>query len=52
MPNFPVSTMSDAQARDIYAYIRTFKSNAPELKEFQPSTPSWLEQTNPTSREE
>src|SRR5712671_4904793 len=33
MPNFPVSTMSDAQAKDIYAYIRTFKSNAPELKD-------------------
>ena len=29
MPNYPVESMSDAQARDIYAYIRTFKSNAP-----------------------
>ena len=25
--------MSDKQAKDIYAYIRTFKSNAPELKD-------------------
>jgi mono/diheme cytochrome c family protein len=33
MPNFPVKTLSDAQAKDIYAYIRTFKSNAPELKD-------------------
>src|SRR5712672_3547859 len=33
MPNFPVNTLSDAQAKDIYAYIRTFKSNAPELKD-------------------
>jgi mono/diheme cytochrome c family protein len=33
MPNFPVNTLSDAQAKDIYAYIRAFKSNAPELKD-------------------
>src|SRR6266850_2270553 len=33
MPNFAESTMSDKQAKDIYAYIRTFKSNAPELKD-------------------
>src|SRR5580693_6433526 len=33
MPNFGESTLSDKQAKDIYAYIRTFKSNAPELKD-------------------
>ena len=33
MPNFAENTMSDKQAKDIYAYIRTFKSNAPELKD-------------------
>jgi mono/diheme cytochrome c family protein len=33
MPNFAESTMTDKQAKDIYAYIRTFKSNAPELKD-------------------
>ena len=33
MPNFSEGTMSDKQAKDIYAYIRTFKSSAPELKE-------------------
>ena len=33
MPNFSADTLSDAQAKDIYAYIRTFKSNAPELKD-------------------
>ena len=33
MPNFAESTMSDKQAKDIYSYIRTFKSNAPELKD-------------------
>lgn len=32
MPNFAQSTMSDRQAKDIYAYIRTFKSNAPPLQ--------------------
>jgi mono/diheme cytochrome c family protein len=33
MPHYPESSLSDRQARDIYAYIRTFKSNAPELKD-------------------
>lgn len=29
MPNFSENSMSDKQAKDIYAYIRTFKSTAP-----------------------
>ncbi len=29
MPNFSQNSMSDKQAKDIYAYIRTFKSSAP-----------------------
>ena len=33
MPSFPASAISDAQARDIYAYIRTFKLDSPEVKE-------------------
>jgi mono/diheme cytochrome c family protein len=33
MPSFAESTMSDNRAKDIYAYIRTFKSNAPDLKD-------------------
>jgi len=33
MPNFPENTLSDRQAKDIYAYIRTFKSNAPDVKD-------------------
>ena len=33
MPNFGEASLSDKQAKDIYAYIRTFKSTAPELKE-------------------
>jgi mono/diheme cytochrome c family protein len=33
MPNFSEASLSDKQAKDIYAYIRTFKSTAPELKD-------------------
>jgi len=33
MPSFSDSALSDKQAKDIYAYIRTFKSSAPELKD-------------------
>jgi mono/diheme cytochrome c family protein len=29
MPNFSAATLSDAQAKDIYAHIRTFRSHAP-----------------------
>ena len=29
MPNYSADTLSDAQAKDIYAYIRSFKSSAP-----------------------
>ncbi len=32
MPNYSENALSDRQAKDIYAHIRTFKSNAPELK--------------------
>ena len=31
MPNYPVESLSDAQARDIYAYIRSFKSAPPPI---------------------
>jgi mono/diheme cytochrome c family protein len=33
MPNFSQKVMSDKQAKDIYAYIRTFKSSAPKAKD-------------------
>jgi mono/diheme cytochrome c family protein len=33
MPNFGEASLSDRQAKDIYAYIRTFKSSAPDLKD-------------------
>jgi len=33
MPNFGEADLPDKQAKDIYAYIRTFKSSAPELKD-------------------
>ena len=31
MPNYSAATLPDAQAKDIYAYIRTFKSHAPPV---------------------
>ena len=33
MPSFAETALSDKQAKDIYAYIRTFKSSGPELKD-------------------
>ena len=31
MPNYSAESLSDARARDIYAYIRTFTSGQPPL---------------------
>jgi len=31
MPNYPVESLSDAQARDVYAFIRSFKSAPPPV---------------------
>jgi len=33
MPNYSAGTLSDGRAKDIYAYIRTFRSHAPENAE-------------------
>jgi len=33
MPNFSADSLPDKKAKDIYAYIRTFKSTAPESKD-------------------
>ena len=33
MPNFSQASLPDKAAKDIYAYIRTFKSSAPDLKD-------------------
>ena len=33
MPTFPASAINDAQARDIYAYIKTFKLDSPDVKD-------------------
>jgi mono/diheme cytochrome c family protein len=33
MPNYSTAALSDAEARDIFAYIRTFRLNAPEVSE-------------------
>jgi mono/diheme cytochrome c family protein len=31
MPNYSAASLPDAQAKDIYAYIKTFKSHAPAV---------------------
>lgn len=31
MPNYAESTLSDEQAKDIYAYIKTFQEDSPEV---------------------
>jgi mono/diheme cytochrome c family protein len=33
MPNFPVNAISDREAKDIYAYIRSFKLDAPAIQD-------------------
>jgi mono/diheme cytochrome c family protein len=33
MPSYAERTLSDRQAKDIYAYIRTFRSHAPPLEQ-------------------
>ena len=33
MPNYPQSSLSDEEAKDLYAYVRTFRDNAPPLEE-------------------
>ena len=33
MPNYPENSLSDEAAKDLYAYIRTFKDNAPPLED-------------------
>lgn len=33
MPNFPVEALSDADARDIFAFIRTLKLDAPRVED-------------------
>lgn len=31
MPNYPASALNDAAIRDLYAYVRTFRLDAPEV---------------------
>lgn len=33
MPNYSAATLSDRQARDLYAYISEFEDNPPEVKD-------------------
>jgi len=32
MPNYPEESLSDAEIKDLYAYIKTFRSNTPALE--------------------
>jgi mono/diheme cytochrome c family protein len=32
MPNYPVESLSDSQAKDVYAYIRSFTSTPPPIE--------------------
>ena len=45
MPNFGEGSLSDKQAKDIYAYIRSFKSSAGELRD-APALNLFLRQRN------
>lgn len=33
MPNYPENALSDSEARDIYAYIRSFRLDAPDVED-------------------
>ncbi len=49
MPNFPVSALSDADARDLYAYVRTFKLDAPRAADV-PTLKAILDSARPVDR--
>jgi mono/diheme cytochrome c family protein len=38
MPNYPAQSLSDAQAKDIYAYIRSFTSRQPPIEKIPTMT--------------
>ncbi|HKE84200.1 MAG TPA: cytochrome c [Vicinamibacterales bacterium] len=38
MPNYPVESLSDTQAKDVYAYIRSFKSAQPPVEKIPAMT--------------
>jgi mono/diheme cytochrome c family protein len=38
MPNYPVESLGDAQAKDVYAYIRSFKSVQPPVEKIPAMT--------------
>lgn len=50
MPNFAEAALPDKQAKDIYAYIRSFKSTAPELKDI-PTLNAIVEAASKPTRE-
>lgn len=50
MPSYPESALSDDDARDIYAYVRTFELNAPDAEDV-PALQAILESAGRTSDE-
>jgi mono/diheme cytochrome c family protein len=47
MPNYPVESLSDAQAKDVYAYIRSFTSTPPPLEKIPTMTQILAEAQKP-----
>jgi hypothetical protein len=33
MPNYPANALNDADVRDLYAFVRTFRPDAPAVKD-------------------
>ena len=48
MPNYSKNVIDDSEAKQIYAYIKTFKDNPPQLEEI----PIFKEMLNNTNRKE
>jgi mono/diheme cytochrome c family protein len=49
MPSYAASTLSDRQARDIYAYVRSFTSHAPPLEQIEVLTQILKAASRPTN---
>ncbi|MDA0680470.1 MAG: cytochrome c [Proteobacteria bacterium] len=50
MPSYPESALNDADARDIFAYLRTFELNAPKVEDI-PALQAILESAGQQSEE-
>tara|TARA_B100000959_G_scaffold49341_2_gene50827 strand:+ start:9598 stop:10026 length:429 start_codon:yes stop_codon:yes gene_type:complete len=51
MPNYSKAVISDKQAKDIYAYMKTFKDNPPEIEDI-PVLKEILENANRNQNDE